>query len=201
MVLAVLASPAWGLAHTGGALDSDGCHADRRLGGYHCHSGEAAGLSFPSQAAMREALRTGNLPARAEEEQTWLQKLWPFGKRQTTPRSAAAPTASIADGPPPAVDVKAAPAPAATAIPVATKAEAAVPAEQPVPVAPSAPRATAPAPQSPVAAPTAPTPAAKPLHTQREFQERLRTIDALYKEGLLTKEEYQAKRKAVLDQL
>ncbi|ALN63384.1 excalibur calcium-binding domain protein [Lysobacter antibioticus] len=34
------ASPAW--AH-GGGLNAEGCHNDRKHGGYHCHRGPAAG--------------------------------------------------------------------------------------------------------------------------------------------------------------
>jgi hypothetical protein len=45
------------LAAHGGGLDTYGCHHDRRLGGYHCHRGRFAGLSFTSQAEMLEQVR------------------------------------------------------------------------------------------------------------------------------------------------
>ncbi len=54
-----------GLAHMAGSLDHYGCHADRRKGGYHCHSGSMSGRSFASKAAM---LR-GNEPGQAAPEE------------------------------------------------------------------------------------------------------------------------------------
>ena len=46
------------VAAHGGGLDQLGCHHDRQLGGYHCHQGELAGLSFGSQAEAIAALTT-----------------------------------------------------------------------------------------------------------------------------------------------
>lgn len=40
----------------GGGLDSLGCHHNRKLGGYHCHRGELAGMSFASKSAAQQEL-------------------------------------------------------------------------------------------------------------------------------------------------
>lgn len=44
------------LAAHGGRTDSLGCHHNRKLGGYHCHSGQLAGRSFNSKAEALKAL-------------------------------------------------------------------------------------------------------------------------------------------------
>ena len=44
-------------------------------------------------------------------------------------------------------------------------------------------------------------PAAASTPRQQEFEQRLKVLQGLYEMGLITKEEYEAKRKAVLDQL
>jgi hypothetical protein len=41
----------------GGGLDKQGCHQDRKNGGYHCHKRELAGQSFPSKEAAQKALQ------------------------------------------------------------------------------------------------------------------------------------------------
>jgi hypothetical protein len=51
------------LAH-GGGLDSNGCHHDRKHGGYHCHQGPLAGQSFASKQEMLDALQARNHPAK-----------------------------------------------------------------------------------------------------------------------------------------
>jgi hypothetical protein len=43
----------------GGGLDKQGCHQNRKNGGYHCHKGELAGQSFPSKEAAQKALEGG----------------------------------------------------------------------------------------------------------------------------------------------
>ncbi|MBI5136361.1 MAG: thermonuclease family protein [Nitrospirae bacterium] len=48
LALAVLAAPGYAAAH-GVALDTHGCHHDRRAGDYHCHQGPLAGRVFPSR--------------------------------------------------------------------------------------------------------------------------------------------------------
>ncbi len=53
----VLAAASTAGAHSAGPLDHYGCHADRRLGDYHCHRGEFAGRHFKSKAAMLDARR------------------------------------------------------------------------------------------------------------------------------------------------
>ena len=50
-----LLSPITLLAH-GGRTDSLGCHHNRKLGGYHCHSGQLAGRSSNSKAEALKAL-------------------------------------------------------------------------------------------------------------------------------------------------
>ena len=45
------------LAH-GGGLDGQGCHHNRKAGGYHCHRGALAGQSFQSKEEAMRALET-----------------------------------------------------------------------------------------------------------------------------------------------
>jgi hypothetical protein len=59
----LLGSNASLLAHSGG-LNKDGCHNDRRNGGYHCHNGAAATASPPS-AAGRAGFAPSPSPSRA----------------------------------------------------------------------------------------------------------------------------------------
>jgi hypothetical protein len=47
----VLVTGAVAWAHPGG-LDANGCHNDRKSGGYHCHKGPNAGKSFSSKQEM-----------------------------------------------------------------------------------------------------------------------------------------------------
>jgi hypothetical protein len=56
MALVVAAGRA--AAH-GGGLDKRGCHQDRKNGGYHCHTGNLAGQSFPSKEDAQKALHGG----------------------------------------------------------------------------------------------------------------------------------------------
>lgn len=52
LVLSFLcAFPAIVFSHPGG-LDANGCHHDRKHGGYHCHKGEFAGRAFASEKEM-----------------------------------------------------------------------------------------------------------------------------------------------------
>ena len=44
------------LAH-GGGLDKQGCHHNRKAGGYHCHRGPLAGQAFSSKAEAQRALQ------------------------------------------------------------------------------------------------------------------------------------------------
>lgn len=44
----------------GGGLDGHGCHHDRKNGGYHCHQGPLAGLSFASKQEMLATLEAKN---------------------------------------------------------------------------------------------------------------------------------------------
>lgn len=54
-VLLALASPISALAH-GGGLNAEGCHNDRKNGGYHCHRGSGSG---PAPAARQSFLSSG----------------------------------------------------------------------------------------------------------------------------------------------
>lgn len=54
----LLATPSVGFSH-GGGLDGQGCHHNRKAGGYHCHRGPLAGRSFPSKTDAARAL-SGN---------------------------------------------------------------------------------------------------------------------------------------------
>lgn len=85
-----------------------------------------------------------------------------------------------------------APAAAATATAASTSPPAAqtTPTTQPVPAAP----APSPAPTS------APGPVGMPDRSD-EFAQRLRTLESLHEQGLITDQEYQAKRKQILDEL
>jgi hypothetical protein len=57
MVLAlVLPLPAW--AH-GGGLNADGCHNDRKRGGYHCHGAKPARVSSPPPQTFLAAQPSG----------------------------------------------------------------------------------------------------------------------------------------------
>lgn len=55
-LLVVAATAAF--AH-GGGLDSNGCHNDRKNGGYHCHRGPMAGNAFSSKQEMLGAMQKG----------------------------------------------------------------------------------------------------------------------------------------------
>jgi len=44
------------LAH-GGGLDKQGCHHNRKEGGYHCHRGPQAGQAFSSKAEAQRAIQ------------------------------------------------------------------------------------------------------------------------------------------------
>jgi hypothetical protein len=49
-----LALPGFAWAH-GGGLDANGCHHDRKKGGYHCHGGGAAPASPQRQGVMNSS--------------------------------------------------------------------------------------------------------------------------------------------------
>tara|TARA_R110002110_G_scaffold757_2_gene2877 strand:+ start:2480 stop:3163 length:684 start_codon:yes stop_codon:yes gene_type:complete len=56
--------PATTLAH-GGGIDRQGCHDNRKAGGYHCHRGPLAGKTFRSQSDAKRVL--GQPPAPVEQ--------------------------------------------------------------------------------------------------------------------------------------
>lgn len=56
LALAALLSAPWpSVAHKGG-VDPYGCHTDEKAGGYHCHEGTLAGLSFRSRRDMLDVV-------------------------------------------------------------------------------------------------------------------------------------------------
>lgn len=144
LALAIALLPAVAQAHTGGALDTDGCHSDHRTAKYHCHRGAAAGYTFPDRAAMLEAVKTKNFPEKTVDEEGFFSKLWPFGKDEEK---------EAAEGAAPAAGAE--------------------------------------------AASTAPAVPAK----QREIEDRLKVLQGLYEMELITKEEYEQRRQAILSEL
>lgn len=52
VALIALPLPSITMAH-GGGLNAEGCHNDRRNGGYHCHRGSAAGRSAAPRPSQR----------------------------------------------------------------------------------------------------------------------------------------------------
>ena len=97
------------------------------------------------------------------------------------------PVVSVPALPPPAAEP---PPPAATAAPAAAA---------PAVAAPVAARAPAPAP-APAAVPAPASPAAAPADTTfRVVEQKLKDLRRLREEGLITKEDYDAKRRAILD--
>jgi endonuclease YncB( thermonuclease family) len=50
-------SPTYVLAH-GGGLDGQGCHRNKKQGGYHCHRGQLAGQEFSSKGEVLNKLKT-----------------------------------------------------------------------------------------------------------------------------------------------
>ncbi len=144
---ALLAAPAAAGAHTGSALDADGCHTDHRDGTYHCHRGAAAGYTFPNRAAMQEAVRTGNFPEKTVDEEGFFSRLWPWGKKHE--QAEEAPEENAGSG----------------------EADSA----------------------GGAAAPVSPE--------QSERQEKLTVLRGWYEMGLISREDYEARRKALLDEL
>jgi hypothetical protein len=180
---AVCGFPLVASAHTGGALDAEGCHADHRKGTYHCHRGDAAGYTFPDRPAMQEAVRTGKFPEKSVDAEGFFEKLWPWGSKHQ--QQQATPPAATGSSDAPA----SAPAPAAGA---AAPATGSAPGGSPVVDAPPA--------ASP-AAPAAPGASPAPAGSQNEYERRLKVLQGLYEMGLITREEYEAKRQEVLGQL
>lgn len=237
LAVAVLGLPLLAAAHTGGPIDNEGCHPDRRIGNYHCHLGPAAGYAFENKSAMEKAVSTGNLPDRTEPEEGFLSKLWPFGKKPTAapagPASAPAISATANTNDPGPVTES----PATKSQPVGSAAPAVSTSSGIDPTVAIAPRTAAPPPTTPPAAPPVampPTPASgitepahgvapgatgaseqktansvtpdhpaahKPARATATPAERLTTLQELLDANLITKDEYEAKRQAVLDQL
>lgn len=154
LMAALFVAPGAAAAHTGSALDADGCHADHRDGTYHCHRGDAAGYTFPNRAAMQEAVRTGNFPEKTVDEEGFFSRLWPWGKKHEQAEE-----------------------------PSAEAGEAAGASEE---------AATG-------GADAAASPAVSP--EQREMEQKLTVLRGWYEMGLITKEDYEARRKAILEEL
>lgn len=62
LFVAFLSASGLAFSH-GGGLDGEGCHNDKKAGGYHCHRGPLAGKSFASKDAMLKAKAQGGAPA------------------------------------------------------------------------------------------------------------------------------------------
>jgi hypothetical protein len=120
------------------------------------------------------------------------------GAASRRPDWLAIPDALLAPASPAVPAPAAAPAPVAVPVPPPPPPAPAAPAPAAVPAPPPAPTA-APAPPAPAQAP-APRPARDPAYYQQQ-EERLRALKHLREENLITEEEYQQKRKAILDEI
>ena len=56
LFISLLMLPSLAIAH-GGGLDKQGCHHNRKQGGYHCHRGALAGQKFYSKSQATNALQ------------------------------------------------------------------------------------------------------------------------------------------------
>ena len=56
LFLSFLMLPSLAIAH-GGGLDKQGCHHNKKQGGYHCHRGQLAGQDFSSKGEALNALQ------------------------------------------------------------------------------------------------------------------------------------------------
>ena len=158
---ALLAAPPLAIAHTGGPLDPEGCHADHRTGTYHCHRGEAAGYTFPNKPAMQEAVRTGVFPDKTVDSEGFFSKLWPFGNKHEQE-----------------------------------------PAETQKKVGEEAPEGAGPEHGEGADLETGSTGSGGPASPEQEdAAQRLNVAKGLYEMGLITKEEYESKRQAILAEL
>lgn len=61
------------VAH-GGGLDGNGCHNDRKRGGYHCHRGSNVGKSYSSKSAYSSG-NTAPAPQRAVSSDSGVVKM------------------------------------------------------------------------------------------------------------------------------
>ncbi|HYC57674.1 MAG TPA: SHOCT domain-containing protein [Candidatus Binatia bacterium] len=193
------------LAHTGGSLDSHGCHDDRRKGDFHCHHGELRGHSFTSRKAMLEAVESGNLPPRPERRSFFSR--WLPGRDQDEPQEtearAAEPSrqaprddaAQQTSEPPSAGDED------ATAVAAPENAPTARPGPPPAAAQHPRPGVVRPAPSAAPRASSTVSPALPERRRERSFEERLETLQRLLDEGLITREEYQERRRAILDEI
>jgi hypothetical protein len=91
-------------AHSPGALDSYGCHDNKRYGTYHCHRGSYQGIEFRGKADMVKAVRGGTSPTQAKQEAE--AKVGPrdsllgplIGEQQTDQRAASTSEVIIPQG-------------------------------------------------------------------------------------------------------
>src|SRR5260221_8895980 len=60
LFIACLSASSLAFGH-GGGLDSEGCHNDKKAGGYHCHRGPLAGKSFASKGDMLKEKGKGSV--------------------------------------------------------------------------------------------------------------------------------------------
>lgn len=60
LIVALIALPLPSIASAhGGGLNAEGCHNDRKNGGYHCHRGPSVGRSTASRQTQRAKLASG----------------------------------------------------------------------------------------------------------------------------------------------
>lgn len=177
ITLAVLLGTPWlAIAHTGGALDVQGCHADHRDDTYHCHRGEAAGYTFPNKAAMLEAVRTGDFPDKTVEAEGFFSKLWPFGNKHEQDDGKDAAPGVLAD-------------------------DAGVATDSGAVAGPAPENGESPGLETGSTVSETPSAAVPRTPEQEDAAQRLKVARGLYEMGLITKEEYEAKRQAILAEL
>ncbi len=181
IVCLALLWPAPARSHRGPAMDHSGCHKDHREKNYHCHKGEMDNLYFRSKADMIKMRKTGEDTTIEAPEETFLGDLFGNSKRKAAKQDKK--TGELE------ARVKA----LESQLEGGAAAQAAPAAAAGAPVAESAvqTRAAAPAPSSHSSFPV----------RANEAEDRLFRLKRLYEKGLITEEEYDAKRKEILDTL
>lgn len=65
----------------GGGLDAQGCHNDRKAGGYHCHHDQFAGQLFNSQQVMLQKVKQGEQATNTPPVQKFIGSETPLEQR------------------------------------------------------------------------------------------------------------------------
>ena len=146
-------------------------------------------VQMSSTASVAPVASAAPAPVSGDQLQRWQQREeMARARKQLEPGQGAAPAAVAPVATAPAPVVRAAPAPVVRAAPA--------PVQAPAPVARTAPPVVA-APQ-PVYSAGLPT---ADSHNDKRVDERLTTLKSLYDRGLINKDEFDAKRREILDQL